>query len=633
MKLSTEFGVFILFFSVSFCCIPASSPDFDALFAFKFASDPSNSLSSWSNSSHPCSGSWVGVTCSKNNHRVTRLVLEDLNLTGSIQILTHLTRLRLLSLKNNALSSSSLNFSSWTNMKLLFLSHNHFFGDFPAGISQLRRLRRLDLSHNGFSGHIPMTELNQLSHLLTLRLEANSFTGTLSSLDVPVADFNVSGNNLSGQIPTSLSSFAESSFTGNKNLCGKPLPYKCLNRMVLSDPVPVRASERHGKKLSLRVVLVIVIVDVSVVIAMIGVFYCYWKRRTKHHQTGLGGKRPKEMKRYGYEERYRGGRENDEEEMVFFEGCKQGLRVDDLLKSSAEMLGKGILGTTYKVVMDGGDVFVVKRTRERGIRKEFDIFLREIGGLRHSNIVSLRAYFSSEEVLLLVYDYLPNGSLYSLLHGNRGPGRTPLDWMTRLKLASDSAKGLAFLHSECKSKLPHGHLTSSNIVIDQAGNACISDFALHQLFLSPLTSNGAYKAPELMLNYSQRKFTSKSDVYSFGVILLEILTGKMATGEGETSLPMWVQRVVREEWTSEVFDIELLRYKGSEEEMMALLQVALLCLAQTPQDRPKMSVVHEMIEDIRTRECRQGGNHSPLNDLSSDSSPSPSEDTPSFTSS
>nr|DAD49000.1 TPA_asm: hypothetical protein HUJ06_018937 [Nelumbo nucifera] len=424
MKLWTLLTVFLLSFFFSFlslCSLSFCNPDFDALLDFKSASDHFNSLSSWSNSSDPCSGSWLGVSCSKNNRRVTRLILQNLNLTGPIHSLTPLTHLRLLSLKNNVLSSSSLNFSPWTNMKLLFLSHNQFSGNFPAGISQLHRLRRLDLSHNRLSGHIPMVELNRLPHLLTLRLEANSFSGTLSSLFVPVIDLNVSSNNLSGQIPVSLSSFAASSFADNKNLCGKPLPYKCSNRTILSDPVPVKISQEQGKKLSHRVVLAIVVVDVSVVVAVIVVFYCCWKRRTRHYQRGVGGEKmrrePEKRHGYGYEGRYRGWSLREDEETVIFEGCKKGLRVDDLLKSSAEMLGKGIVGTTYKVVMDGGDVFVVKRARERRKRKEFDGLLREIGRLRHSNIVNLRAYLCSKEELLLVYDYLPNGSLYSLLHG------------------------------------------------------------------------------------------------------------------------------------------------------------------------------------------------------------------------
>lgn len=220
-----------------------------------------------------------------------------------------------------------------------------------------------------------------------------------------------------------------------------------------------------------------------------------------------------------------------------------------------------------------------------------------------------------------------------------------MNWPTRLKLASDSARGLAFLHDQNlnKIKLFHGHLTSSNIIVDRLGNACLSDTALHQLLRVLLSPLSAYTAPELVTlssshSTSPRKFTHKCDVYSFGVVLLEMLTGKMASlEEGETSLVKWVlERVGREEWTWEVLDVELLRYKEMEEQIMALVKVALLCLSTSPKDRPAMSVVHMMIEDIRTKGVRDEREEmrSVMDDLNSaaSSSPSSSECSPKFVS-
>lgn len=95
-----------------------------------------------------------------------------------------------------------------------------------------------------------------------------------------------------------------------------------------------------------------------------------------------------------------------------------------------------------------------------------------------------------------------------------------------------------------------------------------------------------------------RKVSQKADVYSFGVLLLELLTGKAPVEDG-VDLPRWVESVVREEWTSEVFDLELLRYQNVEEEMVQLLQLGIDCTAQYPDQRPSISEVAKRIEELR----------------------------------
>lgn len=358
-------------------------------------------------------------------------------------------------------------------------------------------------------------------------------------------------------------------------------------------------------------------------IAITIAYFCYVRKERAMEE--------KKKKRKQHHRRVSGG-DGGDARMVCFDGCKGFAKVDDLLKASAEMLGKGIVGTTYKVTMDGGDMIVVKRIRERKLRKEFDADLRAIGAVRHHNIVCLRAYYHSKDELLLVYDFLPNGSLHSLLHGNRGPGRTPLDWTTRLKLALGSANGLSFLHSHNNSKLFHGHLSSSNIIVDQKGIPSISDNGHYQIFQAFPSS---HYAPELANSDAQQhhnpKFMQRCDVYSFGLVLLEILTGKTATGEGETALAKWVKRAVGikgGKWNRwDVFDFELVRYREMEEEMVALLGVAMMCVADVPKNRPKMEVVRRKIEEIMTLGGGAGGGVSSIDDHQSDSSPALSETT------
>lgn len=173
-------------------------------------------------------------------------------------------------------------------------------------------------------------------------------------------------------------------------------------------------------------------------------------------------------------------------------------------------------------------------------------------------------------------------------------------------------------HLHVSANLVHGNIKSSNILLRLDHEACVSDFGLNPLFGSILPSNrvGSCRAPEVV---ETRKTTFQSDVYSFGVLLLELLTGKapnQATlGEEGIDLPRWVQSVVREEWTAEVFDAELTRQLNVEEEMVQLLQIAMACVSVVPDQRPAMPVVVRMIEDMN-----RGGTDEALRQPSDDPS-------------
>lgn len=185
--------------------------------------------------------------------------------------------------------------------------------------------------------------------------------------------------------------------------------------------------------------------------------------------------------------------------------------------------------------------------------------------------------------------------------GNRGSGRTPLNWETRSAIALAAANGIEYIHST-SSSASHGNIKSSNILLDRSYEAKVSDHGLCTLAGPSPTPNrvAGYRAPEVT---DARRVSQKADVYSFGVLLLELLTGKApaqaALNEEGVDLPRWVQSVVREEWTSEVFDLELLRYQNVEEEMVQLLQLAIDCAAQYPDRRPSMPEVVCRIEEIR----------------------------------
>ncbi|KAH6822487.1 leucine-rich repeat transmembrane protein kinase family protein [Perilla frutescens var. hirtella] len=605
----------------------AHNPDTRPLLLFKSTADPHNAvLSSWNASSDPCTAAWLGVSCLHN--RVSCLVVENLHLRGFFpRSLASLTQLRVLSLKNNGFSGQIPDLSNLTSLKLLFISHNHFSGDFPLSLTSLSKLYRLDLSYNNFTGSIPATA-NRLTSLLTLKLEENGFSGSLPGLRLQnLQDFNVSGNGLTGEIPDSLSRFPASSFWNNRVLCGPPLE-KC--KAVSSDPTrPAGAivgpkttgmptdskpiinsgNTRRGNKFSSPAIIGIIVGDVVVLGLVSMLLYCYfWRNYSSELESGKSSGSAEKMV---YSSSPYPNPTQERGKIVFFEGVRR-FELEDLLRASAEMLGKGGFGTAYKAILDDGNVVAVKRLKDLGVngKKEFEQQMEVLGRLKHPNLVELKAYYFAKDEKLLVYDYMPNANLFWLLHGNRGPGRTPLDWTRRLKIAAGAARGLAFIHSSCKSlRLVHGNIKSTNILIDRDGNARVSDFGLSVLASpSSIPKSNGYRAPEASLD--GRKLTQKSDVYSFGVLLLELLTGKCPSiidsssspgsgCSGIVDLPRWVQSVVREEWTAEVFDLELMRYKGIEEEMVGLLQIGMACAQPSPDHRPKMNFVVKMIDELR----------------------------------
>lgn len=528
----------------------------------------------------------------------------------------------------------------------MYLSGNDFSGEIPPEIKSLRRILRLDLSNNNLNGLIP-TEFPP--RLLTLRLDNNELSGPIpSSLELipKLKQLDLSNNLLYGQVPENLlKRFGNESFFGNEGLCGAtPFP-ECSsvvnvppsaasNQTVDSSPtLPDNAKKSKRKGLSPGAIVAIVIATAVVIVVVIFfIVACYCGRYSRDSNLRYGSESGKKRSSYGSEKKVcdsDGTNATDKSKLVFFDRKKQ-FELEDLLKASAEMLGKGSLGTVYKAVIDDGITVAVKRLKDANPcgRKEFEQYMDVIGRLKHANVVRLRAFYYAKEEKLLVYDYLPNGSLHSLLHGNRGPGRIPLDWTTRISLVLGAARGLACVHEEYETaRIPHGNVKSSNVLLDKNGVACISDFGL-ALLLNPVhatTRLGGYRAPEQI---EFKRLSQKADVYSFGVLLLEVLTGRapskfpsptssrpLAEEEEQiVDLPKWVRSVVKDEWTAEVFDQELLRYKNIEEELVAMLHVAMACVVPQPEKRPSMSEVAKLIEEIRVEQSPLGEDYDESHD-------------------
>ncbi|XP_047337330.1 probable inactive receptor kinase At2g26730 [Impatiens glandulifera] len=568
---------------------------------------------------------WVGVGCDSTQSSVLSLRLPGVGLVGSIpsNTLGRLSQLRVLSLRSNRLSGQiPSDFSNLKFLRSIYLQDNMFSGGFPTSLTELIRLNRIDLSHNNFTGSVPFS-LNNLTHLTGLFLENNGFSGNLPSINSEsLTDFNISNNNLNGSIPTSLSKFPASSFAGNIDLCGGSLQ-PCNPFFPSPSPSPTspeKQIKKTHKKLSTAAIVAISIGAGVIFLLLLLILVICFRRKQNNRDPSTTPKPPvtaRSIPATGMEagtssskDDVTGGSTEGGErsnKLVFVGGGGYSFDLEDLLRASAEVLGKGSNGTSYKAVLEEGTTVVVKRLKDVVATKDFQTQMEILGKIKHDNVLSLVAYYYSKDEKLLVYEYMPAGSLSALLHGSRGSGRTPLDWDSRVRIATGAAKGLAHLHES--GKVVHGNIKASNVLLRQDQDSCIADFGLAPLFAAvPPNRIAGYRAPEVM---ETRKATFKSDVYSFGVLLLELLTGKSpnqaSLGDEGVDLPRWVQSVVREEWTAEVFDVELMRYHNIEEEMVQLLQIAMTCVSPVPDQRPAMVDVVRMIEEMNRGEIGGDG--------------------------
>ncbi|CAL1372836.1 unnamed protein product [Linum trigynum] len=499
---------------------------------------------------------WVGglVEFSASENRFTG------PLPGSI---LNLKQLGKLDLHDNLLSGElPSEIDSWKKINELNLARNHFCGEIPDSVSKLSVLNYLDLSGNQLSGEIP-------SNLQNLKLN----------------QLNFSNNKLSGEIPPLYAKeIYKSSFLGNPGLC--------------SEIAGLCQGKRNNQDYAwlLRSIFIL-----AVIIFLVGVVWFYFRYRNIKSPGG-------------------GGRSIDKSKWTLMSFHKLGFSEYEILDALDDdnVIGSGSSGRVYKVVLSNGEAVAVKKLWGGGAKKEsggdvekgvsddkdddgFDAEVKTLGKIRHKNIVKLWCCCVTRDCKLLVYEYMPNGSLGDLLHSSK---RGLLDWPTRFKIILDAAEGISYLHHDCVPPIVHRDVKSNNILLDSEFGARVADFGVAKVVDSPMgrpksmsviAGSCGYIAPEYA--YTLR-VNEKSDIYSFGVVVLELVTGRLPVDPefGEKDLARWVRTTIDQKGVDHVLDSKL--DSCFKEEICRVLNIGILCTSHLPINRPSMRRVVKQLQEI-----------------------------------
>ncbi|KAL3634294.1 hypothetical protein CASFOL_021348 [Castilleja foliolosa] len=275
------------------------------------------------------------------------------------------------------------------------------------------------------------------------------------------------------------------------------------------------------------------------------------------------------------------------------------------------LIGEGGFGRVYKGRLDStGQVVAVKRLNQNSVQgnAEFAVEVLMLSLLHDENLVNLVGYCADGVQRLLVYEFMPLGSLKDHLH-DRAPGREPLDWNTRMKIAVGAAKGLEYLHDKADPPAIHRDFKSSNILLDEGLIPKLSDFGIAKLWplgnpthiSTRVMGTFGYLAPEYAMT---GQVTLKCDVYSFGVVLLELVTGRKAinnTADGVQNLVAWARPLFKNRKKSTLMADPSLQGHYPKRGLDQVLAVAASCVQEQAATRPLIKDVVTALSNLASK--------------------------------
>ncbi|XP_075663912.1 putative LRR receptor-like serine/threonine-protein kinase At5g45780 isoform X2 [Castanea sativa] len=534
-----------------------------ALMAVKIKlKDESNVMNGWDiNSVDPCT--WNMVACSAEGF-VVSLEMASVGLSGTLSpSIANLSHLRTMLLQNNRLS-----------------------GPIPAEIGKLSELQMLDLSQNQFVGEIP-SSLGFLTHLNYLRLSKNNLSGQIPKLVANLSGLSfldLSYNNFSGPTPKILAQGY--SITGNNFLCASTSAQICMgaSKPINDTRSTQKVSGHHQWVLSVA----IGISCTFVVSVMLLVCWVHWYRSRllsssyvqQDYEFDIG-----HLKRFSFRE----------------------LQNATGNFSPKNILGQGGYGVVYKGCLPNRTVVAVKRLKDPSYTGEvqFQTEVEMIGLALHRNLLRLYGFCMTSDERLLVYPYMPNGSVADRLRETCRE-KPSLDWNRRMRIAIGAARGLLYLHDQCNPKIIHRDVKAANILLDESFEAVVGDFGLAKLLdrreshvTTAVRGTVGHIAPEYL---STGQSSEKTDVFGFGILLLELITGQKAldAGNGQVQKGMileWVRTLFEEKKLEVLVDRDL-RGCFDAFQLEKTVEVALQCTQSHPNLRPKMYEVLKVLEGL-----------------------------------